>query len=246
LPVRVAFVGKGGAGKSVIAATVARLVARRPEHVLALDMDTMPGLALSLGAAAGPEGLPSDLAERREGEGWVMRAEVTPEELVDRYSTAAPDGVRLLTLGKLPGHVSPASSTAFRHVAMGFRRTGWSIVGDLAAGTRQAFFGWAGFARVVVLVAEPTSASALSARRLAKLRGSLPQAAFMLVASRVRTGDDPERLARDVGLPLGGVVPYDERVLVAERSERAPLDLEPRSEAIRAIADLIPSLERAG
>lgn len=241
---RVAFVGKGGVGKSVIAATVARLIARRPEDVLALDMDTMPGLALSLGVDAGPEGLPADLAERREGQGWVMRAEVSAETLVDRYSVAAPDGVRLLILGKLPGHVSPASSTAFRHVVMGFRREGWSVVGDLAAGTRQAFFGWAGFARLVVVVTEPTHASMLSARRLARLRESMPQADFLVVASRVRAGDDPERVARTVGLPLAGAVPYDERVLEAERAGWSPLDAAPDGGAIRAIRDLVGSLER--
>jgi CO dehydrogenase nickel-insertion accessory protein CooC1 len=56
---RLAVVGKGGAGKSVIAGTLARLLARRGERVLALDSDLLPGLALSLGAeqpAAGARG----------------------------------------------------------------------------------------------------------------------------------------------------------------------------------------------
>ena len=48
---RVALVGKGGAGKSVIAGTLARILARRGHRVLALDVDTLPGLALSLGLA---------------------------------------------------------------------------------------------------------------------------------------------------------------------------------------------------
>lgn len=79
-PLRIAFVGKGGAGKSLIAATVARLLARRGDRVLALDMDTMPGLALSLGVVAGPAGLPEDLAEQREGAGWVMKEDVEAEK----------------------------------------------------------------------------------------------------------------------------------------------------------------------
>jgi CO dehydrogenase maturation factor len=47
---RVAVVGKGGAGKSLIAGTLAR----RGHHVLALDVDTLPGLALSLGLGPRP------------------------------------------------------------------------------------------------------------------------------------------------------------------------------------------------
>ena len=49
-PVWIALTGKGGAGKSVIAGTLAGLLARRGHRVLALDSDPMPGLTMSLGA----------------------------------------------------------------------------------------------------------------------------------------------------------------------------------------------------
>ena len=48
---RVAFVGKGGAGKSAIAGTFARTLARQGDPVLAIDSDPLPGLAFSLGLA---------------------------------------------------------------------------------------------------------------------------------------------------------------------------------------------------
>jgi CO dehydrogenase maturation factor len=51
---RVAVTGKGGAGKSVIAGTMARLVARQGTPVLALDSDLLPGLSLSLGSGPDP------------------------------------------------------------------------------------------------------------------------------------------------------------------------------------------------
>lgn len=243
---KVAFVGKGGAGKSVIAATITRLIARKGGRVLALDMDTMPGLALSLGMPdVGPEGLPEDLAEQREGQGWVMRTDVSPAALIEQHAISGPDGVRLLTLGKLPGHVKPGSTTAFRH-ALGFDGDGWSVVGDLAAGTRQAFFGWAGFARIVVLVAEPTAQSILSARRLALLRASMPETAFVVVASQARAPTDGKRVADAIGLPLAGVVPYDASVRDAERSGQAPIDAVPEAPAMRAVRELLASLEQVG
>ena len=68
---RVAFIGKGGAGKSFIAGTVARLLARRGDNVLALDIDTMPGTALTLGLPTRPQGLPASLGEERMKQGWV-------------------------------------------------------------------------------------------------------------------------------------------------------------------------------
>ncbi|MDQ3738641.1 MAG: AAA family ATPase, partial [Actinomycetota bacterium] len=46
---RVAFAGKGGAGKTTIAATLARLAARRGTPVVAVDADSNPNLAAALG-----------------------------------------------------------------------------------------------------------------------------------------------------------------------------------------------------
>ena len=92
---RVAFIGKGGSGKSTFAGTVARLLARQGERVLALDVDTLPGLAFSLGLGkVGDAGLPTDLAERREKQGWVLRKAIAAETLVERHALDAPDGVQ--------------------------------------------------------------------------------------------------------------------------------------------------------
>ncbi len=56
---RLALVGKGGSGKSVVAGTIARLLAREGRQVLALDLDTLPGLAFSIGLGPVPDaGLP--------------------------------------------------------------------------------------------------------------------------------------------------------------------------------------------
>jgi CO dehydrogenase maturation factor len=140
--VKVAFVGKGGAGKSALAGTLCRQLARHGGRVLALDLDTMAGLALSLGLGADGARLPSGLAERIEGKGWQVKAELRPARLVDRYAMIGPDGVGFLELGKLPGQVEPPVTVVFRYLLERFRRRGWSMVADLAAGTRQPMFGW--------------------------------------------------------------------------------------------------------
>src|SRR5262249_34175854 len=126
----------------------------------ALDVDTLPGLALSLGLPldeAGDAGLPEDLGERQEERGWVLREGVDVADLVATHALTGPDGVRFLQLGKLPGRVKPGSTTAFRSVLEEFRADGWSMIGDLAAGTRQPFFGWSDFAQVVLMVVEPSA-----------------------------------------------------------------------------------------
>lgn len=239
---RVAFAGKGGGGKSFIAATLARSLARGATRVLALDIDTMPGLALSLGAKAGPEGLPEELAMEKPGVGWVMRVATPALDLVNRYSVEAPDGVRLLTLGKLPGHLKPASTAVFRHVVSTFDGPAWSVVGDLPAGVRQPSFGWTEFAEVLVIVVEPTATSQLTARRVARLVAR-SSAKVGVVISKWRPGDDAAAIAASLGLPLLGVVPYDDDAREAEAAGKAPLDAVPDAAAVKAVERLVASLE---
>lgn len=234
--VRVAFLGKGGTGKSTVAGTVARLLGRSGRRVLALDLDTVPGLSYSMGMGRIPDaGLPEDVAERRAGKGWSVREDVRAEALVDRYAVKGPDGVLFLQLGKLPGHVRPGCVAAFRHVIEEFRRPGWSLVGDLAAGTRQAFFGWADFATRIAILVEPTTAARLSAIRLARVGTLLPKAKLGLVINKNR-GTPASGTVSGLELPVWAVVPYDLEVGAAERAGVALLDRAPASSAVAALA----------
>jgi CO dehydrogenase maturation factor len=258
---RVAFVGKGGAGKSVLAGTLARVLARRGHRVLALDVDTLPGLALSLGLsleAVGDAGMPEELGERQAGRGWVLREGVDVASLVAEHAAVAPDGIRFLQLGKLPGRVKPGSTTAFRAVLEEFREAGWTMVGDLAAGTRQPFFGWSDFAQVVLVVVEPSAKAMLGARRLAKLAhgiadhqrdaGERPlRPIIRSVANKVRTVNDLQRMEQaltEQASPLLAVVPYDEQLATAERLGHAPFDIVPAAPAVAAVQELAVRLEQ--
>ena len=231
--VRIAFVGKGGAGKSVVAGTLCRQLARAGQAVLALDLDTMAGLALSLGLGQTGARLPTGLAERVEGKGWQPKPGLRPARLVDRYARRGPDDVRFLELGKLPGQVEPAVTVAFRHILERFRRPGWSIIADLAAGTRQPMFGWAHFASMVVVVADPSAKALLTARRLVRAG-----VGTHLLANKVQTEADLAAISSAVPLPLLGTVPYDPGVAEAERAGHAPIDAAPNGPAVGAIGEV--------
>jgi CO dehydrogenase maturation factor len=90
---RVAVVGKGGSGKTTTAAIVARCLARRGLPVVALDCDSNPNLGISLG-------LGEDETERLTAMRQALDEgdeEHAPDwdELIDRFGSDAPDGVRL-------------------------------------------------------------------------------------------------------------------------------------------------------
>ena len=107
---RVALAGKGGSGKTTIAATLARVLARRGYRVNALDDDPNPNLAVALGLT--PEQIarlrrvPRDeiLEERADFDGQRALHLTRPfQEVVDEYGVRGPDEVCVLTMVGLLG-----------------------------------------------------------------------------------------------------------------------------------------------
>lgn len=235
LGVRVAVIGKGGAGKTMISATLARLVARQGRRVLAADLDTNPGLAISLGLELGPDaaGVPSSLEEHAGAAyGWRLASGITPDEVVERYAVSAPDGVRFLSLGKIDEPEKQAAKqtvVAVRQVLNGFGEPDWDVLGDMEAGPTTPFERYHAFADHVVLVVGPAWRSALTARRLLPIVADLP---VTIVANRFRDEPDHPELEPAVRIP------YDADVANAERMGVAPLDYCPDAPAVRAVEEL--------
>jgi CO dehydrogenase maturation factor len=246
---RLAVVGKGGAGKSVIAGTLARLLARRGERVLALDSDLLPGLALSLGAEQ-PAAPPLAAAAERDEDGrWRLKKGIGPVRAVRRYATAAPDGVLLLQCGKVSADGLPpimGAVNAYYRVVHRLPRSpafrDWSLVGDLPAGPRQTAFGWAPYADTFVLVVEPTVQSVLTARRIARIVRAREGRRVLPVANKMTGAPDRRRVERQLGEPLFAGIPADEAVAEAERRGVALVDHAPSSRAARALGSLTEAL----
>jgi len=245
---RVAFVGKGGAGKSSIAGVFARVLARNGVRVLALDSDPMPGLAYSLGVPSRDAGIPAEAVEEYEDDegrrGYRLRPGLDASAAIEQYSTVSPDGVRLLQLGKARGVKGENSHShhAYQLIVDSLSADDWSVVGDLPGGTRQAFFGWGRFARTVLVIAEPTPASLLTARRLARLAQHSSAPRVVAVANKTRGDEDAQLVERRTGLQVVGAVPYDEAQRVADRRGLALLDLDSNTPMVSAVASLASSL----
>lgn len=236
---RLAVVGSGGTGKSVIAGTLARLLARRGRQVLAVDLDSNPGLAWSLGAARSDVGVPDELlADGADTPyGWDLASGIKPADALERSTVRAPDGVRLLSVRKIDGVDNTVRRTidAVRHLCAAAPKA-CDVIGDLEAGMTTPYEGHGGFADRVLLVVGPSWRSALTARRILALYH--PHVATTVVANQCIGDSHPDRH----DLPMALQVPHDPAVADAERRGRAPLDDCPDSPAVAAIGALATTL----
>jgi CO dehydrogenase maturation factor len=244
LGIRLAVIGKGGAGKTVISSTLSRLLARSGRNVFAADLDTNPGLAISLGLPATVAGLPPEAVEEHPGSiyGWQLTSSTSPLEVVERFATVAPDGVRFLALGKIGSpatgpdgpttgkEAAKQSVAALVHLLLGIGDPDWDVIADLEAGPTTPFERYHSFADDVAVVVGPAWRSAMTARRLLPMVGDGRRTT--IVGNRFRDEPDHPGLAAKVRIP------FDPELAEAERQGLAPLDACPDSPAIAAIGAL--------
>ncbi len=245
---KLAVAGKGGSGKTSISGTLARLFARRGHDVLAIDGDSNPNLALTLGVDpdlmdAVPT-LPADLL-RRTGDGGI---ELTRsfDEVAATHSLEAPDGVRLLVMAlpKYAGTGCLCSMHAVVKTLIQAAPTGEHDVTilDTEASPEQFSRGTTQHADGVLTVVEPYYKSMETGRRMAALALDLGIPEIGIVANKVRDEHELEAVqefAEANGLRIAGVVPFDGNMQDAERERRSPFDFNAEAPAVGAINDLI-------
>lgn len=232
---KIAVAGKGGSGKTTVAATVARQLARAGHSVLALDADTNPMLGISLGI--GPEETYRLLAVRRALDEGRAEHEESAEGLIERFGTDAPDGVRLVVALREdridPGCVCCGGITPQQLLAQldGER---WTVVCDLEAGVGAVVHG--GKADLVMVVVEPSAKSIEVARRAAATASA--GARVVVVANRLRGEEDLEPIRDALGDHEIFEVPEDPAITRADEVGKAPVDAAPDSPAVTAIGEL--------
>lgn len=100
---RIAIGGKGGSGKTTIAATLARTLARRGHTVTAIDGDPNYNLGTALGMGQDRLGelsrVPKEIMEvKEEGEHRSLVMTRPVEEIAAEYGMTGPDGVSLMVM----------------------------------------------------------------------------------------------------------------------------------------------------
>lgn len=257
---KIAVTGKGGAGKTTVAAIMARSIARSGHSVVAVDADPNPNLGISLGL--GPEetskldGIVNILLRERAAHDLAHAQEhpddhdhdhnaceppahKSVEQIIDEMAVTAPDGVWLVQTGRIErpaeGCLCCGSHGTTRKIFAEIDAGARVVVADLEAGVSDLMWAKPTAADTVVVVTEPYRKSLEVARRAVAVSRELGVERVFVVANRIENADDMAQVR--AALPGAEIfeVPDDVAIANADRSGTAPMDSSGPSPAVRAL-----------
>jgi CO dehydrogenase maturation factor len=227
--IKIAVAGKGGVGKTTLSAALVRSLAHSGEPVLAVDADPNNCLGRALGfgedvlAGVTPVSeMQEMLAERAgtAGGGGFFALNPQVDDLLGRFRVEQ-DGISLLVMGTVDepgaGCVCPESAVLkalLRHL-MGLENT--SLIMDMEAGLEHLGRGTALHVGALLIVVEPTAASARTAGRIARLAKGLKMRLPGVVLNKVASADAQARVEPHLnGLEVVAALPADPAVSSSE------------------------------
>ena len=244
---KIAVAGKGGVGKTTIAGTVARLLARRGHVVVALDCDPSPNMGIPLGLSHDQLVAIHPVFNMLVESGHTHHdPKPDPEELLRRCQTTTADGVTLLATGEVVRRgdacMCCGSHASTRALFSELHADGRIIVADLEAGLNDLLWAKPSEDDILISVAEPSVKSIDIAARACRIGAALGVIRILGVANRCAQQDDEERVSSALKVPVL-TVPEDPALARADMLGVAPLDLDPTSPAMLAVERLADRLE---
>lgn len=245
---KIAVSGKGGVGKTLLSAFLARAFAAGGNEVIAIDADPDANLGATLGFPDAGKIVPishlKDLIRKRTGAeetagGLYFKLNPKVDDLPEDYSVRH-DGIRLMVMGEVKkggsGCYCPENAllnALMSHLLLGRQDV---VIMDMAAGIEHLSRGTAQAVDRLIIVVEPGQASMETALRVKRLAKDLGIKELAVVGNKVRAAGEETYIRKGTeGLEMLGVIPYDPGLVDAQMQGLPVI----RSQVIRAAVDTI-------
>lgn len=239
---KIAVTGKGGVGKTTIAATLARLYAAEGKRVYAADVDSDANLGLALGFSEEelekimPISKMRKMIEERTGsdkDNTFYKVNPKVDDIPEKYGRDH-QGVKLLVLGTVEtaggGCVCPENVMLKRIINNLVLHRDDVVVLDMEAGLEHFGRGTTEGMDMFLTVIEPGARSIQTYKNVKRLANELGVKKVWVIANKVRDERDEEFVKSKIPQEdLLGFVHYDLEVIDADREGVSPYEYSKRA-----------------
>jgi CO dehydrogenase maturation factor len=256
---KIAVSGKGGVGKTTVAALLVRHLAASGKRVLAIDADPVASLGGALGIEDHENIKPiaemKDLIFERTGAkpgtmGGFFKMNPKVDDIPEKFA-AKKDNIHLMVMGTVDrggsGCVCPESVLLKNLVQHLLLFGDDALVLDMEAGVEHLGRATAKAVGLMLVVVEPGARSIQAAKMIRDLAADIGLEKLALVANKVRGPEDQRAIAAALSdFQVLGYLPYDPKLVEADLSGRlAYQDPDGIPEQVRSVLDAIVSFSSA-
>ena len=250
---KIAISGKGGVGKTTLAALLAHYWAQQGREVIAVDADPVATLASALGFPADQiptpisemQALIEERTESKKGYGTYFKLNPHVEDIPDVYC-ARLGRIRLLVLGGVSsggsGCICPESAllkALVTHLLLGRRDI---VILDMEAGIEHLGRATAEAVSLMIVVVDPGTRSLNTAQTIRRLCTDVGIPNVVAVVNKLPAGMPLAAIEQALdGLPILGVIPYDETIMRADVENRGTFTGDPAQ--LKFLAPLVSKIE---
>jgi len=230
---KIAIGGKGGTGKTTLAALLALSFRDDGNDVIAVDADPDANLATTMGYPEAEKITPivemKALIEERTGAkpgGWGAFFKLNPrvDDVPERFITEH-KGIKILLMGTVyepaTGCMCPENVFLKELTAHLILYRDEVLIMDMEAGIEHLGRGTAESMDAFLVVVEPSKQSIESGKRIINLAKKLGIPKVAVVINRFNSKDDIDFIINILpGVPIAGTIPYDEKIREAALGKR--------------------------
>lgn len=256
--VKLAISGKGGVGKTTLAAFVINEISRRGMNVLAIDADPDANLALALGMPDYSSVVPiadmKELIEERTGVkmrsirsmGTFFKMNPNVSDLPEKLSLTN-GNIKLMVMGGVKkgggGCVCPENVMLRSLVSHLVLKRDEAVVMDMEAGIEHLGRGTAGAVNLLLVVVEPGQRSVETALQINKLAQDIGLKKIAVVGNKIRNKSDKDYLRKSLpDFSFLGFIPYHRDFIDADINGKQPFESVENKNVVSEVARIVNSV----